>query len=195
MALSPSKKKATGQIQVSFIIHTVVGEHLESQAVIVSVNENTFILEPKTKRGNTRYYEAGYTTFIEVSSDIRFGVAIVTPNDHGKYFFHTFTYYDFKPSIYPTLQKLTMSTPAKSYELTVSLFSTPFNKSSPSSPSITSYYSTRTPSRARTSVGASFSSTNQGRYSSTYSTPRKTQSSLKSAPSSPSRTSPVKTKY
>ena len=120
---SPSKKYATGSIQVSFIIHSVKGEHLDSQAVIVSVDDNTFLLKPRTEKGDTRYYETGHTTFVNCQGSIRFAVGIVTPN-RTKYFFHSFSYIDFKPSVTPTLQKITMKTPAQSYEIYVSLFST-----------------------------------------------------------------------
>ena len=195
MALSPSKKRYQGPTQVSFMIHTVRGEHLESQAVVVSVNENTFMLRPRTRKGQTRYYEAGYTTFIDVSSDIRFAVAVVTPNDRGKYFFHAFSFYDFKPSIDPTLQKTTMTTPAQSYELSVSIFTTPSPYSStPSSPS--SVYSS-SPNKNSTKSRASARSSLNGsptRLSKTYSSPKRTTSSVKSSPNSPSKTSPVQTK-
>ena len=201
MALSPSKKYFQGPTQVSFIIHTVNGEHLESQAVVVSVNENTFILRPRTRKGNTRYYEAGYTTFVDVSSTIRFAVGVVTPNDRGRYFFHSFTYYDFKPSVNPTLQKTTMTTPAQSYELSVSIFTTPspYASSASMSPSSTSYGAstpTKNSTRLRASTRASLTPGSQSSLYSTYSSPKRSrQSSLKSAPKSPSKTSPVKSGY
>ena len=201
MALSPSKKYLQGPTQVSFIIHTVRGEHLESQAVVVSVNENTFILRPRTRKGDTRYYEAGYTTFVDVSSTLRFAVGIVTPNERGKYFFHSFTYYDFRPSIYPTLQKTTMTTPAQSYELSVSLFTTPspYASSATSSPGSISYGSsspTRNTAKLRASTRGSLTPGKQSSFSTTYSTPRKsTNSYMKSAPNSPYKTTPVKSNY
>ncbi|EAX87593.1 hypothetical protein TVAG_084280 [Trichomonas vaginalis G3] len=127
MNVSPSKR-AKGTIQVSFIIKNVRGDHLGSQCVIASVNDKSFVLKPRTIKGDTRYYEAGHTCFINVDDDeIRFGVAIVTPNN-DKFFFHTFAYTDFYPSKYPTCQKLKMNTPANLYEISAQLFTMPYTR-------------------------------------------------------------------
>lgn len=134
MNVSPSKR-AKGLIQVSFIIKNVRGDHLGSQCVIASVNDQAFVLKPRTVKGDTRYYEAGQTCFVNVDDQIRFGVAITTPNSE-KFFFHTFAYTDFHPSKYPTCQKLKMITPANLYEISAQLFTMPYTKG-PGSPNST----------------------------------------------------------
>jgi hypothetical protein len=131
--METSFDKESGTFQVSFLIHSVRGEHIDAQAVVVSVEKETFLLEPKAVRqprfGDklppAHYYKAGYTTYVECDDEIHFSVGIVTPNAKRKFYLHTFTYLNFKPTAYPTLQKLVMTTPAQSYEISVSLFTTP----------------------------------------------------------------------
>ena len=191
MALSPTRKKHRGPTQVSFIVHAFRGDHLEEQAAVVSINENTFILKPRTKRGDTRYYEGGYTTFIEVSSEIRFAIAICTPNQHNKFFFHTFALYDFKPPIVSTLQKITLTTPAKSYEITASIFTTPspYGSEEPTFLLYSSPSPYRNTTKTRASTRLSLLDTPE-KYPYQYVTPKKS-ATFKSAPNSPSKT-PIK---
>lgn len=120
-------KSDISSTQVSFIIHKVQGEHLGAQNLVVSINGRDYILSPRNIKRGLRYYEGGYTIFIEPDQDVVFSVAVTTPNNNGKYFCHSFAQYKFRPFNDPVKQDVTLQTPGKSYEIFASVFTVPSN--------------------------------------------------------------------
>lgn len=110
--------------QVSFIIHSITGEHFGKQVCVTAINKRAYVLEPRNTAKNKFYYESGYTTYVDQNNEILFSVAIGTPRNKDKFYFHCFVQHRFTAPDYPCCQHIKLVAPGNSYVVSASLFTT-----------------------------------------------------------------------
>ncbi|OHS96728.1 hypothetical protein TRFO_37077 [Tritrichomonas foetus] len=110
--------------QVSFVVNTVKGDHLGKQSLIVSVNGHLFILHPRTIQKRFRFYDSGFTSFIEPSPSIQISIGIFTPSKEKGYL-HSFISYSMKSPLDTISQVLDLHSYGNSYIVSLSLFISP----------------------------------------------------------------------
>ena len=117
--------------EFTFILHTIKGAHFSKQLACISVNGYSFVLTPRYKKNNQRFYGNGFLIYIPADEIIRFSVGIVTPENENKKnskktgFLHNFVRYSFVPPSTPTIQELTMETLGSSYTISATIGITP----------------------------------------------------------------------
>lgn len=133
-SLSTSRSNITNpaSFEFSFILHTIKGAHFSEQSACVSVNGHSFVLSPRYKKNNQRFYGNGFLIYLPADEIIRFSIGIVTPeNDNNKKnskktgFLHNFVRYSFVPPNSPIIQELTMETLGSSYIINATIGITP----------------------------------------------------------------------
>lgn len=108
--------------QVSFVINTVRGYHTGEQGVVVSVNGHNFSLVPRTIQKRFRFYDAGYTLFLEYGGDINISVGIVTPVSKREAYLHCMARHKVKSSRESITQSVTLMPIGKTYSIDMTLF-------------------------------------------------------------------------
>ena len=110
--------------QVSFVVSTVKGTHFGKQSLIVSVNGHLFILNPRTVQKRFRYYDSGYTLFIEPNTAIKISIGIFTPSSNKGYL-HSFIMYKMRKPKQARCQNLELFSYGNTYQVTFSLYVSP----------------------------------------------------------------------
>jgi hypothetical protein len=117
-----SQAKST---QVAFLVNHVRGRHVGKQAVVVSVSGHVFYLEPRTLQKRFRFYDKGFSIFLEPMQHIKISIGIISPDSVHRGFLHCIAQYFVRPRMRPELHEVTLSPIGKVYRISMTVFVAP----------------------------------------------------------------------
>ena len=111
-------------VQVSFLINHIKGDHVGKQAAVVSVNGHRFILYPKTVQKRFRFYDRGFTLYLDFRKYVKISIGVITPTKE-KGFLHCVCQYVVAPSFDTVVHNVNLHPAGGSHIVNMSVYMCP----------------------------------------------------------------------
>jgi hypothetical protein len=109
-------------VQLSFVVNNVRGMHVGKQAVVVAVAGQHFYLVPRITQSRFRFYDCGFTLFLNPNQPIKMTMGIISPVAGNKGYLHCVAQYVVQPQAGPVIQTVDVHPFGDVYTINMSLY-------------------------------------------------------------------------
>ena len=111
-------------VQLSFVLNHIKGDHVGKQAAVVSVNRHTFVLYPIMTQKRFRFYDRGFTLYLDFRKYVKISVGVITPVKE-KGFLHCVCQHVVAPSFDTFVQNVDLRPAGGSHIVNMSIYMCP----------------------------------------------------------------------